>query len=70
MADMGIDATVADRCLNHKASATMSTVQRVYQQSDFLKQRQHATNAWAAKVLKWAEDEKSGNVIPYKRKAK
>jgi len=54
MADMGIDPTVADRCLNHKASATMSTVQRVYQQSDLFKQRKHATNAWASKVLEWA----------------
>jgi integrase len=54
MADMGIDPTVADRCLNHKAAATMSTVQRVYQQSDLFKQRKHATDAWASKVLEWA----------------
>ena len=63
MADMGVDPTVADRCLNHKAAATMSTVQRVYQQSDMFDQRKHATNAWAAKVLEWAGAESNGNVV-------
>ncbi len=70
MADMGVDPTVADRCLNHKASATMSTVQRVYQQSDLFKQREHATNAWAAKVMEWAGIETastSSDVIPLVR---
>ncbi|MBL6945588.1 MAG: tyrosine-type recombinase/integrase [Rhodospirillales bacterium] len=67
MADMGIDPTVADRCLNHKAAATMSTVQRVYQQSDLFEQRKHATNAWATKVLEWAGVETADNVLPYDR---
>jgi len=67
MADMGIDPTVADRCLNHKAAATMSTVQRVYQQSDLFEQRKHATNAWATKVLECAGVDTADNVLPYDR---
>ena len=50
MVDMGIDATTADRCLNHTGAATMSTVQRVYQRSDLLDQRRHAMEAWALRL--------------------
>ena len=51
MVDLGIDATTADRCLNHTGAATMSTVQRVYQRSDLLDQRRHAVEAWAHKLV-------------------
>ena len=47
MAELGIDATTADRCLNHSGAATMSTVLRVYQRSDMLEQRRRAIEAWA-----------------------
>ena len=50
MVDMGIDATTADRCLNHTGAATMSTVQRGYQRSDLLDQRRHAMEAWALRL--------------------
>jgi integrase len=46
MVDLGIDATTADRCLNHTGAATMSTVQRVYQRSDLLDSRRRAMDAW------------------------
>jgi integrase len=50
MVDFGIDATTADRCLNHTGAATMSTVQRVYQRSDLLDQRRNAVERWALHV--------------------
>ena len=50
MADLGIDPTIADRCLNHTAAATMSTVQRVYQRSDLLDQRRSTLNVWAQHI--------------------
>ena len=50
MVDLGIDATTADRCLNHVGAASMSTVQRVYQRSDLLDQRRRAMDAWGKRV--------------------
>jgi integrase len=50
MVDLGVDATTADRCLNHTGAATMSTVQRVYQRSDLLDQRRDALEKWARQV--------------------
>lgn len=50
MVDFGIDATTADRCLNHTGAATMSTVQRVYQRSDLLDQRRAAMEKWAKHI--------------------
>lgn len=47
MADMCVDPVSADRCLNHQASSTMSTVLRVYQRSELLDQRRDALNLWA-----------------------
>jgi integrase len=46
MVDLGIDATTADRCLNHTGASTMSTVQRIYQRSDLLDARRRAMDAW------------------------
>jgi integrase len=65
MADMGVDPAVADRCLNHRASATLSTVARIYQQSDLLEQRRHATDAWCARVKEWVgEVDADSNIVP------
>ena len=50
--DFGLDATVVDRVLNHVASSTMSTVARVYQQSEMIEQRRHALEAWSDWVIK------------------
>jgi integrase len=49
--DMGIDATVADRVLNHVAAGSLSTVQRVYQRSEMLNQRRDALEAWGQHVM-------------------
>jgi integrase len=63
MAEMGVDPAVADRCINHQASATMSTVARIYQQSDLLERRRHATAAWAAKIHEWRGRVSADNVF-------
>jgi integrase len=64
-ADMGINATVADRVLNHVAAGSMSTVLRVYQRSEMLDQRRHALDTWAAYILSAAgEGDAAANVVP------
>lgn len=50
MADMGVDALVADRILNHVASSTMGVVQRTYQRSNMLAQRREALERWAVEL--------------------
>jgi integrase len=47
MADLGVDATVADRILNHVGAGTMGTVKRVYQRSELLDQRKDALERWS-----------------------
>jgi integrase len=68
MVDLGIDATTADRCLNHTGAATMSTVQRVYQRSDLLDQRRHAMEAWALRLAGMVTGiNPTGNVVRMKK---
>ena len=68
MVDLGIDATTADRCLNHTGAATMSTVQRVYQRSDLLDQRRHALQRWAHELAGVIDGEsRAENVVRLKR---
>ena len=65
MVDIGIDATTADRCLNHTGAATMSTVQRVYQRSDLLDPRRRAMDAWGRRVEQILNGASPGaNVVP------
>ncbi len=47
---LGIDATVADRCLNHTASATTSKIMRVYNKSELFEPRKAALCAWASLI--------------------
>ena len=51
-ADCGVDPVVADRCLNHAASGTQSTVMRIYQRSEMLEQRRQALDIWADAIGK------------------
>ncbi|MBY8821051.1 integrase family protein [Sphingomonas colocasiae] len=46
--ELGIDAAVADRILNHVATATRSKVQRIYNRSELFEPRKRALNAWAS----------------------
>ena len=67
MADLGIDATTADRCLNHTGAATMSTVQRVYQRSDLLDQRRHAMEAWGRRLEEILGGDAKSNIVQLAR---
>lgn len=64
---LGVDPAVADRCLNHTASATTSKIMRTYNRSDRFEERRAALNAWAnfieAKVL----GDRAENVVPFAR---
>ncbi len=44
---LGIDIAVADRILNHVASATTSKIMRVYNKSEMFEPRKRALNDWA-----------------------
>lgn len=45
--DLGVDAHVADRILNHVATATTSKVMRIYNRSELFEPRKKALIAWA-----------------------
>lgn len=44
---LGIDAAVADRILNHMATATRSKIMRIYNRSELYEPRKQALAAWA-----------------------
>jgi integrase len=44
--ELGIDEAVADRILNHVASATTSKVKRIYNRSELFGPRRHALSLW------------------------
>lgn len=73
MARLGIPSDVADRILNHAASASKSGVKAVYQMHEFTRERERALTRWASHVLSVASaGEGAGNVLPMvprKRKA-
>lgn len=62
-ADRGVDPLVADRCLNHVGSGSLSTVARVYQRSQFLDQRRAAMAIWDDVIREVAARERSENVV-------
>ncbi len=51
LAENGVPVEIADRLLNHKASATFSGVLKVYQRYEFLEERRGALDLWANLVL-------------------
>lgn len=62
-ADRGVDPVVADRCLNHAASGTQSTVARIYQRSQMLEQRRAALDVWADAIAEARAVTLGGNVV-------
>jgi integrase len=62
-ADRKVDPIVADRCLNHAASGTQSTVMRIYQQSEMLDQRRDALDIWAQAMAEARAMVRGGNVL-------
>jgi integrase len=65
MARLGISSDVADRILNHAASASKSGVKAVYQMHEYTREREKALSRWASHVLTVASVAgASGNVVP------
>lgn len=61
---LGVDATVADRCLNHVGSATTSKIMRTYNQSELFEPRKAALCAWASLIESEALGRPADNVVP------
>jgi len=70
LAGMGFAVHVADKLLNH-VQGSIKGVAAVYQRQEFLPERERAMNAWAAYVLRQAEDQaRGGNVVRLMPEAK
>lgn len=61
---LAIDPAVADRCLNHTASATTSKIMRTYNRSDRFDERRAALAAWATFIEMEVLGRGGSNVIP------
>lgn len=59
-----VDAAVADRILNHVASATTSKIMRVYNKSELFEPRKAALCAWASLIETDALGSAAANVVP------
>ncbi|MFL0356689.1 site-specific integrase [Erythrobacter sp. GH1-10] len=57
--ELSIDPQVADRCLNHQASATRSKIARIYNRSELFEPRKAALAAWG----KFIEERVSGSPL-------
>jgi integrase len=64
LAELGVSVVVAERCLNHALGGLVE----VYDQHDYLEERRHALELWAA-FLDKIEKGEAWNVIPIKRGA-
>lgn len=64
---LGVDPAVADRCLNHTASATTSKIMRTYNRSDRFEERRAALTAWANFIETTVLGDQPENVVPFSR---
>lgn len=62
---LGIEAAVADRILNHVASATTSKIMRVYNRSEMFEQRRNALCAWASLLQSTVVADSGTNIIRF-----
>lgn len=62
-----VPANVADRCLNHVATATTSKIARIYNQDDLFDERRAAMDAWANFIETTVLGGKPANVVPFAR---
>lgn len=60
---LGIDPAIADRCLNHVASATSSKLLRTYNRSEMFEQRKAALAAWGSLLETEVAGRPARNVI-------
>lgn len=63
---LGIDPAVADRCLNHVASATSSKLLRTYNRSEMFEQRKAALAAWGSLLEAEIVGRRASNVVSLK----
>jgi integrase len=61
--ELNVDAPLADRILNHVASATTSKIMRVYNKSELFEPRRQALLAWEAFVRARVIGEKDERVV-------
>jgi integrase len=61
--ELGVDAAVADRILNHVASATTSKIMRVYIKSELFEQRRAALCAWENLVRERVIGEENAKIV-------
>lgn len=68
--ELNVDAAVADRILNHVASATTSKIMRVYNKSEMFEPRRHALCAWADLIRDRIEGQPSGKIVSIRKAVK
>ena len=61
-----VPANVADRCLNHMATATTSKISRIYNQDDLFDERRDALNAWSSLLEVETTGAPADNVLPFR----
>ena len=62
--DLNVDAAVADRILNHVATATTSKIMRTYNKSELFGSRREALNAWGSLIQQHIIDPPSDKIVP------
>lgn len=66
--ELGVDAAVADRILNHVASATTSKIMRVYNKSELFEPRRQALCSWEALIQSEVVGHRDDRVISFERR--
>ncbi len=65
--ELNVDAAVADRILNHVASATTSKIMRIYNMSELFEPRRHALRSWASLIdSQVASPDNISNVVNFR----
>lgn len=66
--ELNVDAAVADRILNHVASATTSKIMRIYNKSEMFEPRRQALRAWEVFVGAKVIGEDDNRVVTMERR--
>ena len=62
--ELNVDAAVADRILNHVATATTSKIMRTYNKSELFEPRRQALNAWSSLIQQHVIGRPSDKIVP------
>ncbi len=63
LAALGVDAFVAERCLNHKVKG----VEGIYNRHDYFDERKNALDQWAKLLSLLEEGGADYNILPFKK---